>query len=291
VTVAASLTHERHALDWPLVTEDVFPAAPQPLYEQVCRQLSEQIVSGIYRPGSRLPSERLLQSSLGVSRLTVRRALEELLKEGVVERAPRGSRGWFVASGPVSEPPNELVSFSAIAQARGLEPTARVLSANVRGATVDEAEHLMVAPGAPLFDLERLRMLDGIVISVERTRLPYARIPWITDVDFSTASLHAMLESHGIVPTTGSFLVDVLDADERLGELLEVPAGKGLLLSQGETFDQSGQPLELLWMAYRADRYRMRTTVGRVVPVGGTQVAHLADPSTFMPLPPPPPDV
>lgn len=260
-------------------------AAPQPLYEQVYSHLSEQIASGGYRSGSRLPSERVLQESLHVSRLTVRRALEELRESGLVERAPRGSRGWYVASGPLNEPTNQLVSFSAVAQARGLEPTATVLNAGVRGASVDEAEHLQIAPGARLFDLERLRRLDGVVISVERARLPFERMPWIEDVDFSTASLHASLEEHGIVPTTGSFLVEVLDADERLAGLLDVELGKGLLLSQGQTFDQAGRPLELLWIAYRADRYRLRTTVGRV-PGSAT---HAAQPTTGLSLVPPPP--
>lgn len=226
---------------------------------------------------------------MGVSRLTVRRALEQLLEEGLVERAPAGSRGWFVATGPVSEPPNELVSLSAIAEARGLEATARVLRADVRGATVDEAERLGVAPGAPIFDLERVRMLDAIVVAVERTRLPHARMPWISDVDFSRASLHATLEHHGLVPTTGNFLVEVLDADERLADLLDVPPGKGLLLSQGETFDQAGRPLELIWTAYRADRYRIRTTVGRALPgAGGAQVFQLSGPTAG--VPPWPPD-
>jgi GntR family transcriptional regulator len=269
------------------VTDPLASPAPQPLYEQVYRQLSEQIESGVYRPGSRLPSERMLESSLQVSRLTVRRALDELRESGLVERAPQGSRGWFVARGPVNEPPNQLVSFSAIAEARGLEPSAVVLSAKVRGATVDEAERLNVAPGAPLFDLERLRSLDAIVISVERTRLPFGRMPWIADVDFSTASLHAELEDHGIVPTTGSFVIEVLDADQRLASLLDVPVGKGLLLSQGETVDQAGQPLELLWVAYRADRYRLRTTAGR----GSAQLGagHMAQPASLPPPPPPPP--
>jgi DNA-binding GntR family transcriptional regulator len=196
-----------------------------------------------------------------VSRLTLRRALVELEQDGLLDRG--GKRGWRMPSGQMSEPPNELLGFSAMARARGLTPASRVLVCTVREATFDEAERLGIAPGAPVFELERLRLFDTAPVAVHRAILPLARAPWLTDVDFAVASLHDALDEGGVRPTTANYSLEVLDADERLSQLLGVPVGKGLLLATGETFDQQGTPIELGWVAYRPDRYRMRTTLTR----------------------------
>jgi GntR family transcriptional regulator len=240
---------------------DPLGSADQPLYEQAHAALAEMVEAGAYRPGSRLPSERMLGEALGVSRLTLRRALESLVAAGVLQR--RSSRGWFVASGPVTGATNELLSFARMALARGLVPSSRVLEQVVRPATLEEADILRVAPGAPVHDIERLRMLDGIPISVERSRIPVARAPWLADLDLRTASLYASLEERGLIPTSADYTIGVLDADERLAALLDVPAGKGLLLATGVTRDQLGKAFELAWAAYRADRYRIQATLAR----------------------------
>lgn len=233
----------------------------QPLYEQAHQALAGLIESGAYRRGSRLPSERALSEALGISRLTLRRALASLVALGILERRP--SRGWFTASGPVTGATNELLSFSNMARARGLQPTARVLEREVRPATLDESDALRIAPGAPMFDIGRLRMLDGIPIAVDRSRIPLARAPWLTGIDFEVASLHASLEGRGVVPTSADYTIGVVDADERLAVLLDLGIGRGLLHATGITFDQHGMPFELGWAVYRPDRYRIQTMLAR----------------------------
>lgn len=236
-------------------------AVAQPLYEQAYRALAELVASGAYRRGSRLPSERALSEALGISRPTLRRALESLVALGILERG--ASRGWFAASGPVTGTTNELLSFSNMARARGLHPSARVLECEVRPATLDEGDALRIAPGAPTFDILRLRMLDGIPIAVDRSRIPLVRAPWLTGVDFAVTSLHASLEGGGVVPTSADYTIGVVDADERLASLLELSVGRGLLHATGITYDQHGVPFELGWAAYRPDRYRIQTRLTR----------------------------
>ena len=242
---------------------DRLGSANQPLYEQAHAVLAEMIEAGTYRQGSRLPSERALGEAMGVSRLTLRRALESLVAAGVLQR--RSSRGWFVAGGPVTGATNELLSFARMGLARGLVPSSRVVEHVVRPATFEESDVLRIAPGSPVYHIERLRMLDGIAISVERSRIPVARAPWLADIDLRTASLYASLEERGLFPTSADYTIGVLDADERLAALLDVPVGKGLLLATGVTRDQLGSAFELAWAAYRADRYRIQTTLARTV--------------------------
>src|SRR5262245_53862334 len=161
--------------------------AAQPLYHRVYREIVREIESGTLQPGDRLPSERWFCDELGVSRATVRRALEELIAEGLVESRGRGS---FITGDAVVEPPNTLMSLSEIARSRGLAASARVLGLDIRPATIDEAEAFGIAPGAELFELRRLRMLDGLPISIDVNRVPLRLLPDAPDIDFTTASLY-----------------------------------------------------------------------------------------------------
>lgn len=256
------MSEERPSVQPPRLSPVLDTGMPeQPLYERVQDALRERLQSGAYRRGSRLPSERALSESYGVSRLTMRRALQDLEQAGVIERT--ASRGWFLPEEPMSEAPNQLLSFSEMARARGLTPSARVISATSREATLDEAEAFSIAPGAALFELERLRLMDGVPIAVDNTVLPLAVAPWLVEIDFAQESLHGLLEQHGVLPTRADVVVEVRDADERLASLLDVPVGKGLLLASGVTTDQNNRTLERGWIAYRPGRYRMRTTLVR----------------------------
>src|SRR5262249_43764680 len=123
-------------------------AEAQPLYLRVVRQLAADIAGGAVRAGDRLPGERDLCRHFQVSRVTVRRALPELRGRGLSE--PDGTRGWFITASALGEP-NALMSFSEMARSRGLEPSSRVLKAETRPATIDEAEALRMAPGSELF--------------------------------------------------------------------------------------------------------------------------------------------
>src|SRR5215210_4434091 len=171
--------------------------ASQPLYHQVYRRIAQEIEHGELHPGDRLPSERWFCDELGVSRATVRRAIEELVTDGLVEGRGRGS---FVTGDALVEPPNTLMSLSELGRSRGLEATSRVLGAEVRAATIDEADAFGIAPGAEVYELHRLRMLDGLPISVDHNRVPLRLVPEAALLDFTTASLYEALEREGHPP-------------------------------------------------------------------------------------------
>src|SRR5258708_15331325 len=145
------------------------------LYESCADVLSREIAQGVLKPGQRLASERSLAEALGFTRLTVRRALMELAERGLLE--PDERRGWQVRGGPVSEPLNALMGFTQMARQRGLVATSRVLSLEYREATIDESESLRVAPGAPMIDLSRLRLLDDRPTAIARPPMPGRRVP------------------------------------------------------------------------------------------------------------------
>jgi DNA-binding GntR family transcriptional regulator len=230
-------------------------------YERVRESLAEEIARGGRPPGSRLPPERALALHFGVSRVTLRRALSELERGGIVGR---DGAGWVVSGPRIGEPPNELMSFSEMAASRGLTPGGRILASGERQATIDEAEALGLAPGAPLFELERLRTMDGVPILIDRTSLPLAIAPRIGALDLEHTSLYEVLEARfGIRPTRARFTVEAIAADARRARLLGLQTGDPLLRCQQQTDDADGRPIELCEMVYRHDRYRFRATLVR----------------------------
>jgi GntR family transcriptional regulator len=230
-------------------------------YQRVQQALADEIQRGGRTPGARLPPERALAEHFGVSRVTLRRALDELAHSGIVVRS--GS-GWQVASGKLGEPPNELMSFSELAASRGLRAGGSVLEKCVRTATLDEAEALGLAPGAPLFELERLRTMDDVPILIDRTRIPLAVAPGIEQIDLEQTSLYRVLEDRfGVRPRRARFTVEATPADPRRAHLLELESGQPLLRCQQQSEDDAGRPIELCEMVYRYDRYRFRATLVR----------------------------
>ena len=229
-----------------------------PLYESCATALNREIESGVLRPGQRLPSERSLGDALGFTRLTVRRALQVLARRGLLE--PDEHRGWQVRNDRVSDSLSTLVGFTQMAQMRGLVASSRILSLEYRDGTFDESEALRVAPGAPLLDLARLRLLDGQPTAIERLRMPTSRVRWPEGFDF-TGSIYAAMESQGIVPTVADAFVDVIDASEAEAGLLGVAPGRGLLRLNCVTTGADGVFISLETSMYHPDRYRFRAVL------------------------------
>lgn len=239
-------------------------AGTEPLHRRVYRTFTDEIASGALPPGARLPSERELCERLSVSRATLRRALADLAAAGLVEAFPQ--RGTYVTAAPLGEEPNALMSFTELGAGRGLHASAHVLESAVRASDLDEAEAFGLAPGADVFVLERLRLLDGIPVSIDRSRVPLALAPTLPATDFRTASLYTTLAAAGAAPARADYSVQARAADPRQARLLDVDPGTPLLLATTASRDATGRLLELGEMAYRGDRYRFRATLTRRPP-------------------------
>lgn len=244
-------------------------AGSQPLHDRVREIISQQIRSGAIPPGARLQSERDLADQMGVSRVTVRRALDALAEDGLV-RAARGS-GRFVSDAALAEPPNALLSFTELGAQRGLTATSQVLEKTVRPASFEEAEHFAVAPGADVFQLYRLRMLNGVAVALDVTRVPLSRAPELPTIDFSAASLYAVLDAAGAALVRADYTTEAVAADVEQARRLGASPGSPLLLARTTSYDTSDRVVELGETAYRSDRYRFRATlVRKQQPGGGT---------------------
>lgn len=236
-------------------------AAPTALYLRVSETITHEIRSGTVHAGDRLPAERDLADRFGVSRVTVRRAIAELAASGLVESRP--GRGTFIVGTVIGEAPNMLTSFSELGAVRGLAPAARVLVCHLRPADMDEAELFGIPPGADLFVLRRVRMLNHLPVCVDHSRVPAARVPRIEYLDFSTASLYEAMEASGAGPVRAEYTVRALAADSHQAAHLDVPQGSPILMARTVAVDADGKPVEIGEMAYRGDRYQFRASLSR----------------------------
>lgn len=230
------------------------------LRERIAQRLLGDIQAGGWRPGERLPPERRLAEYYGVSRVTLRAALGLLASRGAVEAAR--SNGWFVVSqGEEHRPGASIRGFSDWARERGLEVSARVLGRAVRPAAIDEAARLRIAPGAELFQLRRVRLVDGLVVAVESSLIPLAGCPSIVDVDFRTASLYDVLrdlstQEAPVAPVRSEYEVEARLPRGSEARLLEISQDTPVLVAHQLAASATGQPVEDSVAVYRADRYR-----------------------------------
>ncbi|HEY1366831.1 MAG TPA: GntR family transcriptional regulator [Gaiellaceae bacterium] len=236
-------------------------AAPDPLYHQVYSIIADAISSGQLKPGNRLPTERSLCQRFGVSRATVRKALRRLADEGVVTATV--GRGSFVVGSPLAEPPNALMSFTELAAVRGLTASAEVARQQLRPATVEEASVFGIDVTGLIFELERVRVLEDDRVAVDRTRIPVAIAPGLTEQDFTDASIYETLDDAGAAPVRGDVVVSSTAADEQRAAALGIPVGAPLLVCTTMSHDEVGRLVEICEIAYRADRYQFRATLTR----------------------------
>ena len=231
------------------------------LYERVVALIADDIATGRLQTGERLTSERALGERLGVSRVTIRKALATLVERGLL--VPAARRGWFVAppSSSGSYPP--LQSFSEWAKAQGGDVRTVVLTARARVAKKEESVLLRIPGRARLFELERLRLMDAVPISVERSCVPLAVAPDLADTDFADASLFAILRTQaGVEPTRAESSVSLEPADNRTAKLLEIPGGTSVLRFRETVYDQNDRPFELHTAANRGGGYQWTSVLG-----------------------------
>jgi GntR family transcriptional regulator len=227
----------------------------------VARDISAEIDSGRLPAGSQLPPERELGERFGVSRVTVRSALADLERRGLIDRQP--GRGTFVASPRIGESAGTLSSFTELGARRGLVASARVLDAHVASATVEDSELFSVAPGADIFELTRVRLLDGLPISIDRSRVPLGCLPSLASLDFARDSLYATLDAAGHGPMRADYLVYAVAATAEQAQQLDIAEGAPVLLTRTVSCDQAGRVVEQGEMAYRGDRYRFQASLVR----------------------------
>ncbi len=225
-----------------------------PLYQQLMSRLKNDIVAGVYPAGARIPSEQLLCDTYGVSRVTVRKAMLDLVQEGLLVR--RQGKGTFVADERIQRDLQQITSFSAACRQMGHTASARLISAELVEAVGDDAEKLGVEKGSMLVEICRLRLCDGEPVMLEINRFPES-FGFLLE-ESAEESLYALLTQRGVMPTSAVHDISLGHATPLVSRHLGCAQGDALLLLDELVLDQHGEPLHLSRQWIRGDKYTFR---------------------------------
>jgi GntR family transcriptional regulator len=205
--------------------------------------------------GTAIPSERRLTTELGASRLTVRAAIEELVREGFLVR--RHGSGTYVSRPKIMQQLT-LSSFSEDMRQRGMVPGSRTLEFSVISAGARLSKHLHLPPEEKVIRVRRLRLADGETMAIETLHMPKDIVPGLRASDLENQSLYELLEErYGILIVSGTQTIEPTVISEDEAELLGVPLHAPAFLFQHTTRTDDGRVVEFVRSIYRGDRYRL----------------------------------
>jgi GntR family transcriptional regulator len=228
------------------------------LYVQIQRDLRKKIETGQWSIGAKIPPEPELQKTYNASRGTVRRAVDELARQGYVVKKP--GKGTFVRSTSPILQKSELASFTQQLTARGLTPTTRLLSAGrmrVAEAEGRVREGFGLTSEAEVIHIRRLRLGDGVPLAIQSVYLLPALCPGILEEDLS--HLFRLYETrYRVQVNVADEMIRVGRAAEDEAALLEIAPGDPVVIRDRISLTQDGEPFEVLHSVDRSDRFQYR---------------------------------
>ncbi|MEU5876324.1 GntR family transcriptional regulator [Spirillospora sp. NPDC047279] len=228
------------------------PGSPETKRRVVRRELLA-MMDGLVA-GEALPPERRLAEELGVSRPTLRAAIDRLAADGLLER--RHGSGTYVAE-PRIAVPLTMSSFTDDMIRRGMKPDGRVLSFRTEPAGAKIGRRLSLSPVEEVFTIRRLRLADGASMAIETLYMPKELLPGLRRDDLEGRSFYELLRENGVVVASGRETIEPTVTTTEEAEVLGVPVHVPAFLFERVAHTEEGRPVEYVRSLYRGDRYRL----------------------------------
>jgi GntR family transcriptional regulator len=228
----------------------------RPIYKQIYDGFFKLIESGALKPGDAIPSERDLCEELKISRMTLRAAINQLERDGLLIR--KHGLNTFVSATRIVKNALGFMSFSQDMHSRSMSASSKVIRYEERKAEESIAAKLSIPAHSPVVYLERVRLANQEPMALERVYLPAQLFPEILNFDFSTHSLYETLEKeYNCYPVIAEETIESVNLNQAEAELLGVTEKSPALLVKRITRDENGNSVEYVNTLYRADRYRI----------------------------------
>jgi GntR family transcriptional regulator len=236
----------------------------KPLYEQIKEYILHNIHTGKFAAHTRIPSERDFAEQFGVSRLTVAKALKDLINEGRLY--VQIGKGTFVSDEPIDLELESLTSFTEEMQKRGQDAHSRVLYAQYKVIDPETAKILGVPQGIQVMHMHRVRMANHRPIALEATTVPAALCAGILERhDFSYESLyHVLRTEYDLVMTHAEQSFEARAASAEEARHLDLQEGDPVLAINRVAFTRNNRAIEHVYSVYRGDRYKFRAVLRRL---------------------------
>lgn len=232
-----------------------------PLYIQIRNSLHDDIVNHILLPGQRLPSEDELAAKFGVSRMTVRQGISDLIDEGLLYR--RHGVGTFVAQPHIERDHTHLTNFVEMAKIEGLDLKIHLLTAEVVPAKLKVSRALALNEGDLVIRVKTLRFADQQPITVHDAYAPYKLFPQLLSADLETNHLWDIFESYGYRVKRAVQAIEAREAEGEIAQLLELEEGAPILYKERTVYLDDGTPVDFTYCFNRGDRYRLTVALDR----------------------------
>jgi GntR family transcriptional regulator len=234
------------------------------LYSRVEAVLANEIADGVLKVGDQLPTEDSLIARFEVSRITVRRATQNLVSRGLVEI--RRGKGTFVTAPKLTQELTELSGFVEDMQALGRKPTARVLGKGIVVADKTVADHLALTKGERVVRIRRVRLADGVPISFDETYLPLEIGKKIISNNLKVEPIFSLLERKYDVPLIeAEYKLEAVAAEAEVASALRVKQGSPIFRIERTSYSTANRPVDYERLYYRGDLVRFVTRLARKV--------------------------
>lgn len=241
-----------------VVVNSTRPQSYVPKYYTVKECISKNIAANKYRSGNAIPSEHDLMEYFGVSRITIRRAIDDLVNEGLLYRVQ--GKGTYVSGAGFSEDLLSLMSCTQDIQNLGMTPTRKVISSSIVEPDAERRTVLNLGDGEAVFRLERIYYADDLPVNHTTTYLPSRLFPEIEQIDFSQNSLYEVLRKRYEVQLVEAFrTVQAVRANNDIARYLQISkASPVLFFSCVTTGEVHGRkiPIETFDCHYRSDKFK-----------------------------------
>ena len=227
--------------------------ASEPMYQQIAEDIKKKIQTGEYKENEQIPTETELEKIYGVSRITVRKAMEILVGEEILIRKRR--MGTFVAPRRIPWNPGNIFSFSKTYEAEGRVVKTELLGAELKKAEAADLQRLELNDNMVL-SIRRLRYVDGIPLTIEEMR--FSREYLYLLMEDLTGSIHSLLQEHGVKLKAAQKSFAICNATKEEAELLNVERGRALLFMKNMFYDQNKNPVFFSKDVFNADYFELK---------------------------------
>jgi GntR family transcriptional regulator len=237
---------------------------PLPLYYQLKNLLEEQIDSGFFKPGEKIPSENELCELYKVSRTTVRQAIANLVNSSKLIRTQ--GLGTFVSDVRIASKNYRLNGFSQDMKTQGHKPVTKILDLSPILASIEIAQNLHIKENEAVIFIKRLRYVDGKVLGLDISYLPFSRFSGILKEDLESKSLYDLLRrEYDTIPSRSTYQIKSIKCPREVAGLVELAPSDPILLLTEVVYDQHDVAFECGTEFYRGDRYSFNIEIRKVV--------------------------
>ncbi|QTQ12633.1 GntR family transcriptional regulator [Treponema parvum] len=228
------------------------------LYFQLYDKFYEKIKNGEYPPGTLLPTETEIMEQYKISRITVRKAMDMLLNDGLIVK--KRGYGTCVQNKKVEQTMQRVLHFSEEMRKKGIKTYTKMIHNEVISATMQIAKALNLPEGTKLAHVYRLRYANDIPMCIESAYLELASCPDVPNHDFSVESLRKFLkDTYNIQWAHARQKIFAINANSKLAKQLDIPHNNALIFIERVSYTEDGRPGEFLQGYYRGDSYYLTT--------------------------------